>query len=302
MTYVPFKPEDPGYGDPRLASDVRNNLNALFNGDASPLRPRAQSTPDMSVQVAGCDVESFFKQCWIGMEIPFSFAGGNSPTIIAPSTNPRIALLTIDSSGTLAWTYGDEGTSPVPPNCPGQKIPICYVYEKTMMSKIVNFEDKDSNPNEGYIYRDIRPFLNLAGGGVPVGSIMSYGGASAPSGWLLCDGSAINRTIYATLFEVIGTTFGEGNGSTTFNLPNLKQRFPLGKADSGTGSTLGGTGGNIDHTHTGPNHTHPLPTTLGYEGSVANYQLTSGVTGAGGTGVTGGNNPPYQVVNYIIKY
>ena len=55
---------------------------------------------------------------------------------------------------------------------------------------------------------------------VPTGGIVEYAGTTAPNGWLLCDGSAISRTTYADLFEVIGTIFGEGDGSTTFNLPN----------------------------------------------------------------------------------
>lgn len=93
----------------------------------------------------------------------------------------------------------------------------------------------------------------------PAGSIVMYGGASAPSGWLLCDGSAVSRAGYSSLFAVVGTTFGVGDGATTFNLPDLRQRFPLGKAASGTGSTLGGTGGSIDHVHTGPSHTHSVP-------------------------------------------
>lgn len=86
--------------------------------------------------------------------------------------------------------------------------------------------------------------------GVPPGTMAMWGTASAPTGWLLCDGSAVSRSTYATLFGVIGTAFGAGDGSTTFNLPDMRQRFPLGKAASGTGSTLAGTGGTIDHTHT----------------------------------------------------
>lgn len=92
----------------------------------------------------------------------------------------------------------------------------------------------------------------------PVGSSLIYFGSSAPSGWLLCNGSAISRTTYSTLFGIIGTTYGVGDGSTTFNLPDLRQKFPLGKAASGTGATLGSTGGSIDHTHTGGAHTHTV--------------------------------------------
>lgn len=94
---------------------------------------------------------------------------------------------------------------------------------------------------------------------MPVGGIVPFAGATAPSGYLLCDGAQVNRVTYKSLFDVIGTTYGAGDGSTTFNLPDLRQRFPLGKAAAGTGSTLGATGGAIDHTHTVPDHTHSTP-------------------------------------------
>lgn len=92
----------------------------------------------------------------------------------------------------------------------------------------------------------------------PPGSGMEFYGSSVPSGWLLCDGSAISRATYAALFAVIGTTWGVGDGSTTFNLPDMRGRFPLGRAAAGTGSALGSTGGSLDHTHTGPSHTHSV--------------------------------------------
>lgn len=93
------------------------------------------------------------------------------------------------------------------------------------------------------------------------GIILLYGAAAAPTGWLLCDGSAVSRTTYASLFAVIGTTYGIGDGSTTFNVPNLKGKFPVGFNSADTAfDALGETGGaqtaNIAHTHTGPSHTH----------------------------------------------
>jgi len=94
----------------------------------------------------------------------------------------------------------------------------------------------------------------------PPGLIKMYGGSSAPRGHLMCDGTAVSRTTYADLFAIIGTNFGAGDGSTTFNLPDYRQRFPLGKAASGTGNTLGGTGGAIDHTHSVPKHYHGMGT------------------------------------------
>lgn len=103
----------------------------------------------------------------------------------------------------------------------------------------------------------------------PVGSIQMYGAASAPAGWLLCNGAAVSRTTYSRLFAIVGTTFGAGDGSTTFNVPDMRQRFPIGVAASGTGSTLGGTGGTIDHTHSVPAHYHGM-------GTGADLNITSG--------------------------
>jgi microcystin-dependent protein len=102
----------------------------------------------------------------------------------------------------------------------------------------------------------------------PPGGIIAYGGSSAPSGWFMCDGSAVDRATYAGLFAVIGTTYGVGNGSTTFNVPNLQQRFPIGKAAAGTASTLGGAGGAIDHTHTCPSHTHTYTDVIAHTHSI----------------------------------
>lgn len=102
-------------------------------------------------------------------------------------------------------------------------------------------------------------------GAIPPGLITMYGAAAAPTGWLLCNGAAVSRTTYSALFAIIGTTFGAGDGSTTFNVPDMRDRFP-----TGTGSTysLNDSGGSASvtltssqmpsHTHTGPSHTHTV--------------------------------------------
>lgn len=94
----------------------------------------------------------------------------------------------------------------------------------------------------------------------PVGTVLMWAGASAsdavPDGYLLCDGSAVSRTSYPVLFAVLGETFGSGNGSTTFALPDLRARFVLGVNDS---YTRGATGGEVNHTLTVsemPVHSH----------------------------------------------
>lgn len=68
---------------------------------------------------------------------------------------------------------------------------------------------------------------------IPSGTVLPYGGSSAPSGYLLCYGQAVSRTTYSDLFAAIGTSFGTGDGSTTFNLPDLRGRVPIGKANMG---------------------------------------------------------------------
>lgn len=101
-----------------------------------------------------------------------------------------------------------------------------------------------------------------SGGGSssPAGSITQYAGSSAPTGWLLCDGSAVSRTTYSDLFSLISTTYGVGDGSTTFNLPDLKGKIPVGyNSSDGDFDALGETGGAKTHTLTSdemPSHTH----------------------------------------------
>ncbi len=143
---------------------------------------------------------------------------------------------------------------------------------------------------------------------VPTGSLIATARSSAPSGFLLCDGSAVSRTTYAALYEAIGTTYGEGDKSTTFNLPNLAGKFPLGKSGS---HALGATGGEENVTLTTeqiPSHSHQeymgwssgsrtFPT---WDGSTHGlYGAENGAAAGGGKSHT--NMPPWQTVNYIIK-
>lgn len=152
----------------------------------------------------------------------------------------------------------------------------------------------------------------------PVGSILAYGGTSAPSGWLLCNGAAVSRTTYATLFAVLGISHGQGNGTTTFNVPDYRGRFLRG-VNSSTGvdpdaasRTAMGTGGN-----TGDNvgsiqadqyasHTHTAPFNGGATGTTVFAPATSrGATAPGPTtDASGGNEtrPKNAYVHFIIKY
>ena len=84
----------------------------------------------------------------------------------------------------------------------------------------------------------------ISGSSTPIGTITAYGGSTAPSGWLLCDGSEVSRAEYGLLFEAIGTAYGEGDGSTTFNLPDMSGKTAIGSSDS---HALGATGGEESH-------------------------------------------------------
>lgn len=142
----------------------------------------------------------------------------------------------------------------------------------------------------------------------PSGTIKLYAGASAPTGYLICDGTAVSRTTYADLFVAIGTAFGAGNGTTTFNLPDFRRRVPVGAGGTGTatlGNARGNTGGSETHTlqiSEIPAHTH----NYGVSGSGGGGISSGGESSFKPTSSTGGggahnNMQPSLVVNYIIK-
>jgi microcystin-dependent protein len=101
--------------------------------------------------------------------------------------------------------------------------------------------DPGAVPN-GSIWIDTDDPTPQAAGIVP-GVLMPYAGATAPSGYLLCDGAAVSRTIYAALFTAIGTAYGAGDGSTTFNVPDLRGRVPVAKGTNADVDTVGESDG-----------------------------------------------------------
>ena len=176
--------------------------------------------------------------------------------------------------------------------------------------------------------------------GAPTGSIVMFGGLSAPSDWLLCNGALVSRSTYSALFTAIGTTFGSGDGLTTFKLPDLRSRFPVGVGDGGanlSNRNPGDTGGAETHTlttaqmpshnHSGStdyesSHRHSFPlrntgagtivsearaggddiesTRTEFTSSAGGHSHSLSINSNGGGGAHN-NMPPYLALNYIIR-
>lgn len=219
-----------------------------------------------------------------------------APAVVSavPPSNPVTGSIWVDSSDGVSYVYYNDGSS-------GQWI--------EMVSSGV-------------------PSLQQV---MPTGSIIQTARSAAPSGWLFCEGQLVSRTVYASLFDAIGTAYGSGDGLTTFALPNLKGRIPVGRDSSQAEfDVLGETGGAKthtlsiaempSHTHTQDPHTHgvayfspsPIPTgvadnnwvhpmrTSPYNASgvINNTTATNQNTGGGGAH---NNLQPYIVLNYMIK-
>ena len=130
---------------------------------------------------------------------------------------------------------------------------------------------------------------------MPSGTIVQTARATAPDSWLICDGSAVSRTTYSVLYAAIGTQYGSGDGSTTFNIPNLQGKVPVGK-DSGTFNALGATGGAETVTLTAaqiPAHSHPNTLTdPGHNHTQNSHNHTQDAHSHGGVIITGGLSVP----------
>ncbi len=157
---------------------------------------------------------------------------------------------------------------------------------------------------------------------VPSGVVIPFAGSTAPQGYLLCDGSEVSRTDYPYLFNTIGTTYGEGDGSTTFNLPNLQDKFVQGASDTNTIGTvktaglpnitgsftiLGNSNGGAWGTGNGAFNNISSGSSRYFDSSSKGGTSTGGYSfNASRSSSIYGNSdtvqPPSVVMNYIIKY
>lgn len=137
---------------------------------------------------------------------------------------------------------------------------------------------------------------------VPVGSIMLWSGASAPSGWEFCVGDELSRTTYAALFALIGTTYGAGNGSSTFNTPNCKDVAVIGRGDNNSLGSGSGTTFNSSKTATTASGSASLSTgTVAVSSGAKDSGSTNVLNAVSATGHTHNYVLPSVVLNYIIK-
>lgn len=151
---------------------------------------------------------------------------------------------------------------------------------------------------------DLNPLYSL----VPTGVILPYGGITAPNGFLMCDYSAVSRTTYANLFAVIGTRYGAGNGSTTFNVPKLNDgSFIRGVATNAVGTKYSAslppltTSSAGAHTHT--RGTMEIVGRAQFDGSAnGGYSASGALSGSGFNGIVGTGGGPGADNNIVIDF
>ena len=351
-------------GTPALASEVNANFQAIVNWTQSNIStdnfgiltarsvalPSAPTLAILSLsESASQPVISISNQ---GTDNPISinqsgvFAIGKGAIVINDPTAQTISgaahlLMSLSSASTVPAIKIDHGTttmsltktqldlfnSAVEVSAARIKLPIRTTLERDAITQegsiLYNTTDKVVQ------YRDNTGWKDFT----PTGSIQMYGGSAAPDGWLICDGSEVSQTTYATLFGIIGTTYntgGEAGGN--FRLPDFKRRTAVGAGGTGTGvlgNALGDTGGAETHTLTTsemPSHNHggttgssTVPAQINTGGAAIsgaqtigsqNTFISSTLLGSGhthtisseGGGAAHNNMQPSLVVNYIIKY
>jgi microcystin-dependent protein len=180
-------------------------------------------------------------------------AGATAPTGGGKGgTGGQSAAATVGSAPGGGGGAGFDATFPAGAAGGAGKLQVTY-YATTLVATIAALPGTDTLTGTAYPAGMKVHRADLVETPAPIGTVQMFAGATVPAGYLLCNGAAVSRTTYAALFAVIGTTYGAGNGTTTFTLPDFGSRFPRG-------NTRAASGGADTHSHTFSDggHTHPL--------------------------------------------
>jgi|SRR5215471_967873 len=236
------------------ARDFRDMIVAAMGGTGciSGCAVTAQGTPNMTLAVASGSVAV--------ASAVVSVTAGNVTIAAADAGLARFDLVVVDNAGVKSVVTGTPSTGPVFPD-PAGKAVLCAVRVPAGATSI---------NSQKLVDKRVPPFVIPAA--IPPATLAPFAGTVAPAGWLLCDGSAQSRTTYSALYAVVGTSYGAGDGSTTFNIPDLRGRIPIGMGTHADVASVGLNDGQAvgtrraRHAHTNgltlPNHTHANSLTL----------------------------------------
>jgi microcystin-dependent protein len=240
------------------------------------------------------------------MFLELTGTGGASTNLIVP-TNKKLYFIYNNTTGQVTVkVIGQTGisvpaTSKVSLVCNGTDIVVAenYLLNATLPSATLSSPTMTGTPvaptaTAGTNTTQVATTAFVLTNGAPAGSILMWGSATPPINWLLCNTStAISRTTYAALFAAIGTTYGVGDGSTTFGIPNFTNKMPIGAGGTYAAAATGGNATSTLATANVPSHTH------GYSGTTSGQSVdhTHGIPykpngfGSGPVAMVDGFNP-----------
>ena len=218
------------------------------------------------------------------MFLELTGTGGTSTNLIVPA-NKKLYFIYNNSTGAVTVKVSGQTGVSVPATAKitlvsnGTDIVTATNYIPTLISPTLTGTPVAPTASVGTSTTQIATTAFVQAAGL-TGEIKMWGVSSAPSGYLLCNGAAVSRTTYAALYAVYGTTFGVGDGSTTFNVPDFSGRMPIGVNGTYTLASTGGAATTTISSANLPSHTHSFSATTGSMSANASHQ--HGVLGSAG--------------------